>query len=74
MAELKVIQSKIEEANENIDKINTAIDNCDSEYELAQLAIELDFWENELLVADEVMQKGISRAKDILLEQKKGRP
>lgn len=48
---------------ECIDKVNEEISLADNEYELARLALTLDFYEDALLVAEEVMADTIDKGR-----------
>ena len=51
----------IEYINENLKETQEAIDNADNAYELADLVIQLDFYECALLLAEEVMADTIDK-------------
>jgi len=58
------LNSNITKLNNNIKDINEEISLYDNEYELAKLASELDFYENELLVTNEYLEKTISKGRN----------
>ncbi len=57
------LQAQISGYNEDIEKTNEDISLADNEYELAQLAMQLDFYEKALLVAEEVMYDTIEKGR-----------
>lgn len=57
------LRAEIANYNEDIKKVNEDISLADNEYELAQLAMTLDFYEKALLVAEEVMYDTIDKGR-----------
>ena len=57
------LQEEIAKLRSQIEDTNERISLADNEYELLELATELEFWENQLLVAEEYMDRTISRGR-----------
>ena len=57
------LSTQIKGYNSDIDKINEAISITDNEYELAQLTMQLDFYEKALMVAEEVLYDTIDKGR-----------
>ena len=57
------LRAQITTYNKDIETINEELSLADNEYELAQLSIQLDFYEKALLVAEEVMYDTIDKGR-----------
>lgn len=57
------LRAQINRCKVDVDKVNEDISLADNEYELAELAIHLDFYEKALLVAEEVMYDTIDKGR-----------
>jgi len=57
------LQDEIKTTNNTINIINEQMSLADSEYELAQLAMQLDFYEKTLVVQEEVLYDTINKGR-----------
>lgn len=64
MKNYNTLIKNLETLSNKISNVNDQMDICDNEYELAQLATELDFLEMEHLVLDEYITKTIDKGRE----------